>query len=94
MIAAAEPVKSTSCLPYGMAMTKIFRYYGVPLKGEGFTEDWTFFGLKNINQLKLDPFLARQFAMEEEQEEEEEQPSPIHSSKIERISFWPFKKKE
>lgn len=62
MIAAAELVKSTSCLPYGLAMAKIFRYYGVPLKGEGFIEDWTFFGLKNINQLKLDPFPARQFA--------------------------------
>lgn len=28
MMATAEPIKSTSCLPYGMAMTKVFILWG------------------------------------------------------------------
>lgn len=59
IMATAETVKSTTCLPYDVAMTTIFKHYGVPLKGEGYTKDWSFFGLKNINQLKLEPFPAR-----------------------------------
>lgn len=31
MMAVAEPIKSTSCLPYGMAMTRIFKYFRHPL---------------------------------------------------------------
>lgn len=71
-MAPAELVKSTSYLPSG-TMTRFFRYYGVPLMGEGYTEDWTYFGLKNINQLKLEPFPTRHSAIEEEYEEEEEE---------------------
>lgn len=61
LMAPAELVKSTSYLPSG-TMTRFFRYYGVPLMGEGYTEDWTYFGLKNINQLKLEPFPTRHSA--------------------------------
>lgn len=59
MMIVAEPIKSTSCLPYGRVITNIFRYFGVSLKGESSTRDWSYFGLKNINQLKLEPFFAR-----------------------------------
>lgn len=49
LMATVEPSKSTSCLPYGMAMTKIFRYCKVPLKEEGFTKERSYFGVKNLN---------------------------------------------
>lgn len=49
----ASSSKPIGCLPYGMTLTKIFKYYGVCLENEDFVTVRSYFREKNLNQMKL-----------------------------------------
>lgn len=51
---AIATLRPTPCLPYGMALTRIFRYEGVLLEEYNCSDERTTFYSKNLKEMKLE----------------------------------------